>query len=235
MKKELLIFGANGELGKGVTKILIEKDFDKIYLFGSHKFDGEIILNPNIQNILVSDLSIEKNVFDVFGQIKPGTDKILFLFSSIGGFTGGKFLWETDESDFEKMISNNLKTNFLIAKHFAGLVKKCAGGSICFTSAYNGSHAEAKKSIYGISKSALNHLIQVLAIEGKEINLSVNAIAPYIIDTPPNRQWMKSVNYNNWIKTEEIGELVYGLFKSYNFISGNIIELKERYETTTYI
>ena len=33
MKKELLIFGSNGALGKGVTKVLSQKDFDKIYFF----------------------------------------------------------------------------------------------------------------------------------------------------------------------------------------------------------
>ena len=33
MKKELLIFGSNGALGKGVTTTLAEKDYAKIYLF----------------------------------------------------------------------------------------------------------------------------------------------------------------------------------------------------------
>ena len=31
MDKKLIIFGANGALGKGVTKTLLSKDFDEIY------------------------------------------------------------------------------------------------------------------------------------------------------------------------------------------------------------
>jgi NAD(P)-dependent dehydrogenase (short-subunit alcohol dehydrogenase family) len=233
MKKELLIFGAYGALGNEVAKILIGKEFNEIYLFGSHRDGKTKIERQNVQNIQAQDLSIEKNVVEAFNHIIPDSDKTLFLFSTIGGYTGGKFLWETDESDLEKMLNINLKTNFLLAKYFSRLVKECSGGSICFTSAYTGFHAESKKIAYGISKSALNILVKTLAIEGKEINLSVNAIAPYIIDTPVNRQWMKSANYNNWIKPYEIGELIYSLFNNFNFISGNIIELKERFEAIT--
>lgn len=230
MKKELLIFGAYGALGIGVTKILIEKNFDGVYLFGSHIDDNAKIVQQNVKNIIVNDLSVEKNVIEAFSHINPGADKTLFLFSTVGGFTGGKFLWETDESEWEKMFNINLKTNFFLAKYFSKLVKESAGGSICFTSAYTGSHAEAKKGAYGISKSALNHLVKSLALEGKEINLSVNAVAPYIIDTPANREWMKSGNFNEWAKPEEIGEYIFSLFSSFNSITGNIIELKGRFE-----
>ncbi len=37
MKKELLIFGSNGALGKGITDVMLQKDYDKIYLFASRK------------------------------------------------------------------------------------------------------------------------------------------------------------------------------------------------------
>jgi NAD(P)-dependent dehydrogenase (short-subunit alcohol dehydrogenase family) len=229
MKNELLIFGAYGALGKGVTKVLVEKDYDEIYLFGSHIDEDTKVVRLNVKNITVNDLSIEENVIEAISNIKPAKNKRLFLFSTIGGFTGGKFIWETEVSDLEKMFNINLKTNFLLAKHFAGLVKDSAGGSICFTSAYSGSHADAKKGAYGISKSALNQLVKTLALEGTEINLSVNAIAPFIIDTPDNRRWMKSEDYSEWIKPKEIGELVFSLFNNYNSVSGNILEMKERF------
>jgi FlaA1/EpsC-like NDP-sugar epimerase len=35
MQKHLLIFGSNGALGKGVTEVLIKKDYERIYLFDS--------------------------------------------------------------------------------------------------------------------------------------------------------------------------------------------------------
>jgi len=230
MNKELLIFGAYGALGIGISNALSSKPFNKIHLFGSHIDDKNQITGNNIVNIKSHDLSIEQNVISAFGNIKPDKGKAFFLISTVGGYTGGKNIWETTESDWDNMININLRANFLLAKHFSLLVKESGGGSICFTSAYTSKHEEKGKGAYGVSKSALNHLVKTLSIEGREIKLSANAIAPYIIDTPANREWMTKGDYSNWIKPEEIGEFVWNIFSNYNFISGNIFELKERFE-----
>jgi NAD(P)-dependent dehydrogenase (short-subunit alcohol dehydrogenase family) len=227
MDKKLIIFGANGALGKGATKTLLNKDFDEVYLF-DFRFD-ENISDKKVKQFIVKDLSVENNVLSSMFEIKIGEKTKLFLFSTIGGYYGGTTLWETEEIDFDRMMNMNLKSNFFIAKHFAALVKKSYSGSILFTSAYTGNNPEEFKFSYGASKSALNYLVKTLAIEGKQINLSANAIAPFIIDTPANRGWMKDADYSSWIKPEEIGDLAYSLFNYHNFVSGNIIELKQRF------
>jgi NAD(P)-dependent dehydrogenase (short-subunit alcohol dehydrogenase family) len=227
MDKKLIIFGANGALGKGVTKTLISKDYDEIYLF-DFKFDASFS-DSRVKQFVVKDLSIEKNVIASLFDVKTNEKTKLFLYSTIGGFYGGTSVWETEEVDFDRMINMNLKTNFFIAKHFSTLVKKSYGGSICLTSAFTGNHPEELKFSYGAAKSSLNYLVKTLSLEGHSINLSINAIAPFIIDTPANREWMKNANYASWIKPEEIGELIHSLFNHYNFVSGNIIELKNRF------
>jgi len=225
LNKELLIFGASGALGNGVTKVFLKKNYDKIYLFD---FKHKEIAQTNVQQIIVGDLSVEGNVKKAFSEIEPSKEKVFFLLSTIGGFTGGKKIWETELGDFDRMINMNLKTNFLIAKYFSLLVKESLSGSLCLTSAYTGLVAESSKAVYGASKAALIHLIKSLAEEGKEINLSANAIAPYIIDTPANREWMKYADYEDWIKPAEIGELVDSIFQSYRLVSRNIYQLKYR-------
>ena len=225
MKKELLIFGSSGALGNGVTEVFLRKMYDQIYLFD---FKHKEISQTNVQQIIVKDLSIEENIKKAFDKLTPSKEKIFFLFSTIGGFIGGKKVWETEAADFDRMINMNLKTNFLIAKYFSLLVKQSNSGSICLTSAYTGLVAESGKALYGSSKAALIHLINTLAEEGKEINLSANAIAPFIIDTAANREWMKEADYEAWIKPAEIGELVDSIFQSYRLLSGNIYQLKYR-------
>ncbi len=227
MDKKLIIFGANGALGKGVTKKLLSKNYDEIYLF-DFKFDDSYA-DPKIKQFIIRDLSIEKNVMAALHEIKLDPNTKLFLYSTIGGFYGGISVWETEEVDFDRMMDMNLKTNFFIAKHFASLVKKSYSGSICFTSAYTGNHPENLKFAYGAAKSSLNYLVKSISSEANDIRLSANAIAPFIIDTPANREWMKNANYSSWIKPEEIGELVHSIFNHYNFLSGNIIELKMRF------
>lgn len=227
MDKKIIIFGASGALGKGVSKTLLSKDYDEIYLF-DFKFDASYS-DPKVKQFIIKDLSIEKNVISSLFEVKTNKETKLFLYSTIGGYYGGTTVWETEETDFDRMLNMNLKTNYFIAKHFSSLVKKSYGGSICFTSAFTGKHPEELKFAYGASKAALNYLVETLSSEGKSINLSVNAIAPFIIDTPANREWMKNADVSGWIKPEEIGELAYSLFQNYNFVSGNIIELKKRF------
>jgi NAD(P)-dependent dehydrogenase (short-subunit alcohol dehydrogenase family) len=226
LKKELLIFGASGALGNGVTEIFLKKNYDKIYLFD---FKHKEITQTNVEQMIVKDLSIEENVKKAFNEIKPSKETLYFLFSTIGGFTGGKKIWETETADLDRMINMNLKTNFLLAKYFSILVKDSHSGSICLTAAYTGLVAEPGKAVYGTSKAALIYLIKSLAEEGKEINLSANAIAPFIIDTPANREWMKDSDYEAWIKPSEIGEFVDSVFQSYNLLSGNIYQLRYRF------
>ena len=228
MKKNLLIFGADGALGRGVAGTLSKKDYDKINLFDPH-YEKEIVIKDRISKIKVGDLSNEENVTRAFEAILPSENELFFLYSTVGGFTGGKNLWDMEVGEWDKMININLKTGFLIAKHFAVIVKSSAGGSICFTSAFTGINPEANKSAYGVSKSGLIHLAKTLAIEGEKINLSVNAIAPYIIDTPANREWMKDSDFSKWIKPEEIGEIAHSLFINFHLITGNTILLKQRF------
>jgi hypothetical protein len=54
MQKYLLIFGSNGALGKGVTEVLIKKDYDRIFLIDSKPNE---ILGDNIERIQVGNLA----------------------------------------------------------------------------------------------------------------------------------------------------------------------------------
>jgi NAD(P)-dependent dehydrogenase (short-subunit alcohol dehydrogenase family) len=234
MIKELLIFGSSGALGNGVTDVFLKKNYKKIYLFD---FKHRDLPNTNVEQIEIRDLSEEENVKEAFNHIIPSKEKSFFLFSTIGGFSGGKKIWENNLSDFNRMIDMNLKTNFLIAKYFSILISKSHSGSICFTSAFTGLSAESGKGIYGASKAALLHLVKTLEEEGREIKLSANAIAPFIIDTQANREWMSGTKssddsaFESWIKPNEIGELVHSIFERYNILSGNIFQLRYRFNT----
>lgn len=222
MRKELLIFGADGNLGRGISEVLIKKDFDHIYLIG-HNRSKTFQDSDRVEFIQSYDLSLEKNVMEIFSKVKPAKDKLLFLFSTIGGYAGGKNIWEIEQQDWEFMFKLNVEISFFIAKHFSLIVKESAGGSICFTSTMTSLKVESKKASYGASKSALNYLVQTLAEEGKEINLSANAIAPFALDSEENREWIK--DETSLIKPEEIGELVFNLFANFRIVSGNIIQL----------
>lgn len=224
MKKVLMLFGANGELGKGITEVLINKNFDEFFLF-DFKFDKHY---GKTKQILISDLSDESNVERAFESVKVDNEIALYLFSTIGGFWGGVSIWETDYKNLDNMMNMNFKTNFNIAKKFSQIVSQAKYGVCGFTSAFTANHPAENKFAYGVSKAALSYLIKCLAIEGEKVNLSAFGIAPFIIDTQANRNWMTDGDFDKWIKPNEIGELIYSMFENYKINSGNILELKIR-------
>lgn len=222
MKKNLIVVGVNGNLGMGVTKHLLKDGYDKYYLIDRKvvEFVKDI---ENIKVITVSDLSNEDSVVHMFDQINLNLDDEYFLFSTVGGFDSSPII-DMDYSKWKAMFALNSNISFLLAKHFSKLVSKSAGGSICFTSAITAKEPSKNKSAYGASKAALEYMVKTLAIESKEYGLSCNAIAPYILDTTENREWVdeKSLLTNPL----EVGYVVNQIFDRYKLISGNVIELR---------
>jgi NAD(P)-dependent dehydrogenase (short-subunit alcohol dehydrogenase family) len=122
-----------------------------------------------------------------------------------------------------------MQKHLLIFGSNGALVKDSAGGSILFTAAYTGFAPEKCRIPYGVSKSSVIYLAETLALKGVNINLSANAIAPFIIDTLANREWMgNNYDFEQLIKPEEIGEVVHSIFLNFRIISGSVIKLPGR-------
>lgn len=221
MRKFVIIFGAAGNLGRGVTKALVAKKYDGITLLDFDISSLEIA-SSNVKAARIKDLSLEENVEQAFEIFTTDRDSEYFIYSTIGGYAGGKEISETTYEEWLSMQKLNLDISFLIAKYSIRLFKKSNGGSICFTSAKTSVEPELNKASYGTSKSALNYLVRSLALEGKKYNFSANAVAPTALDTPENRMWVTDESILS--KPEDIGEFIHLLFKNYKKYSGDIFE-----------
>jgi NAD(P)-dependent dehydrogenase (short-subunit alcohol dehydrogenase family) len=63
-------------------------------------------------------------------------------------------------------------------------------------------------SAYGASKAGLINFTQSLAAEGKQYNITANAVIPGNIDTPANRQAMPEANFDEWVKPEALAQII---------------------------
>lgn len=222
MKKEVIIFGASGDLGTIVSKVLLDKNYDKYHLFGRNfKFKEE---RKNVLYHEVTDLENEDNVKDAFKNLESDKNTVIYLFSSIGGFIKSDTVQNTELGDLNSMIDKNFITSFLIAKHFVNLVRKSKNGSICFVSSINASIPLVGNFAYGVSKNALNYLVKTLAKEGREYNFTANVIAPNILDTEKNREWAK--DKSKIVSLTDIAELVHNIFQNHKSVSGNVFEMQ---------
>ncbi len=93
-------------------------------------------------------------------------------------------LLETEEEVWDKVIDINLKGAFLCSQVVGRLMVERRKGNIINIASTGGLRPSLNRTAYSVSKAGLIMLTRVLARELGNHNIRVNAIAPWIIETP---------------------------------------------------
>lgn len=88
---------------------------------------------------------------------------------------------KTTEEQWDKMFDVNVKSNFMMIKRFAPVMKK--GSSIVLVTSIAAYTALPGLGAYSISKTALLGMCKVFAVELAKRGIRVNAVAPGLIQT----------------------------------------------------
>jgi glucose 1-dehydrogenase len=95
------------------------------------------------------------------------------------GVTHIKPFLETSPSDFDHLMSVNLRGSYFLAQTCAqAMIAGNIAGRILMMSSVTGVQAIADFSAYGVTKAGLLHMAKILALELGPHNITVNAIAP---------------------------------------------------------
>ena len=62
---------------------------------------------------------------------------------------------------------------------------------------------------YGLAKSLIFRLAELMNDEAKGHNVVISVIVPSTIDTPQNRSSMPDADFNKWVKAEAIADTIY--------------------------
>lgn len=101
----------------------------------------------------------------------------LDILAANAGLTLYRPFLETSEQEWDTIADLNIKGSYFAAQLAAKqMVKQGQGGRIIFSSSVTGIRACDGLSAYGISKAALRHMAQVLAIELARYHITVNAL-----------------------------------------------------------
>ena len=209
MSKIALVTGASGNLGQSVVRKFIEQGY---------KVVGTVIPNDPVPMNFPAD-SFEKKVVDLTNEMESENfvntviaekSSINVAVLTVGGFAMAT-IQDTKTSDIAKQYKLNFETAYNIARPVFLQMMKQGNGRIFLIGSKPGLNSALGKGMiaYGLAKSLLFRLAELMNEEAKGKNIVVSVVVPGTIDTAQNRLAMPESNPENWVKPESIAEIIH--------------------------
>lgn len=182
--KVAVVTGGYSGIGKAIAETLA-KDGADIALVGLGPKDealesiGSMGVKVKAYDCDVSDFEKSGNVIT---EILADFGRIDFLINN-AGICKDNLVLKMEESDFDAVISVNLKGAFNMIKHTYKMFMKQRSGRIVNMASIVGLNGNAGQANYSASKAGLIGVTKSVARELAARNVTVNAIAPGYIDT----------------------------------------------------
>ncbi len=154
-----------------------------------------------------TDVSDATQVQHMVDTALEACGRIDVLFNAAGILYYGTIL-ETDERQWDRVISTNLKGTYLCCRAVLPHMIRQGGGAIVNTTSTAGEHAAIPHGVaYVSSKAGVSLLTRAMAIDHASQGIRVNALCPGPTDTPMLREALTAEQHEAFGKTFPIGRL----------------------------
>ena len=182
----VLITGGGRGIGAGTAR-LFAREGAKVII--SSRSDSE--LKSVIQEIesaggqalaVVTDISDENAVKKMFAAARSKFGPVDVLVNNAAVFVGGDFVTTTVET-WDQIMAVNLRGAFLCAREFFAQNRPGAIVNLSSLGGLRGTEKFKGFTPYSVSKFGIVGMTECLAVEGRELGIRVNCVAPGAVDT----------------------------------------------------
>ncbi len=196
--RSVLVTGASGALGQVVAETA-RLQGALVSALDLHECAG----HEDIRKFSV-DLTDAPATMECIRQIGD----IDVVFNIAGGFAMGPAVHETTAEQWDHMFRMNVST---MRNTVCAVVPKMVArghGSIVNVGAMSAREGQANMGAYCVTKGAVMRLTESLSKELRQQGINVNAVLPSIIDTPANRADMPDANFSNWVRPQDLANVI---------------------------
>lgn len=200
----ILVSGADGNLGSAVVNKLKSEGYKIFGLFGDKEKAKKS--EDNFEKTAI-DLTNPQAALDTVGEANKAFGEINAAVLTVGGYAGGS-IKDVTIDDIHDQIKLNFDTAFNLVKPL--LEKMPKGSQLFLIGAKPVLSANDLKNVvsYGLAKQLIFSLSDIINADYSEHQISAHVIVPSIIDTPPNREAMPDMNFDHWVKPEQIADSI---------------------------
>lgn len=228
-KKVVVVTGANGDLGIEITKLLLNSGYLVVACVRNietlSQFDSDDLYKCqcdllDIESIKLCSKEIKKEFKAIYGLV------------NCAGVAYGNTFMLTKEQEHKNVFELNYFAPIFLAQQLVRKMIKKREGRVISISSTASILSDSGTMAYGSAKSALNHSSRVMATELGPMGITVNTIAPAVVeskmarlmDDPSIRSLNSRAKIDNVIMPSEIADMVkYLLSESARNITGQTL------------
>jgi NAD(P)-dependent dehydrogenase (short-subunit alcohol dehydrogenase family) len=207
--KIAIVTGASGNMGQAVVKKFIDEGY---YVIGTVIPNDPVPVDfptDKFEKVIV-DLMAEDDAQKFIEAVISKHGHVDAAVLTVGGFAMGKIA-DTKIADINHQYKLNFETTYNVARPvFVQMLQQNSGRIFIIGSRPGLSSAHSKGMVaYGLAKSLIFRLAELLNDEAKGKNVVTSVVIPSTIDTPINRKDMPGAKFDDWVKSEEIANAIY--------------------------
>ena len=182
-----LITGGSRGIGAAVARAFAEDGWPVAinYRSDSEGAEGvakEITDNGGVATLVAGDVQDGEALDDVFTSLEEDYGPVLVLVNNAGIRDDGLSPQLGDDA-WERVLDTNLSAAFRTTRRALGPMLRARYGRIVNVASIVGPRANAGQANYAASKAGLIGMTRTVAVEVARRNVTVNAVAPGLVDT----------------------------------------------------
>lgn len=222
--KVALVTGASYGVGAATARALAGDEFNlALTARRLENLDGTIKELEQLGAValpLALDLREQKSIETTVNSVIDRFGAIDVLVNNAAENTNGKIVDVTREV-WENLFAVNLTGTFFLTQQVGRhLIKRGVPGRVVSISSTQALIGAVNRSVYGISKAAIDQMMRMLAIEWAEYGITANSVAPgRLITASPSRArttndkahmeaMLKQIPMRRFVTVEEVAETV---------------------------